>query len=531
MKKYRKHIDDFFREKLGWYFETPPADVWDDIGVRLDKVKLKPMVHTAPSHLFRHLAIISSIVVILGVTIVGKIFHNPDRIQNTLITDNRQPVINESTADPANPTYQEAPIAAKTEEPASQNKDAGNNAGAAYDNDSKMNAPVTGKKDALPANENKQQPANTKNKTTSVKKTSTGKDSKMTRGSVQNTTKGGHDNDNNIYNSSNTNAGTQNPATTTLHEGNEENKTINTSNTSVTAPANKPVASANTIKKDSIQNVKKQTADEKKNTPAHQWLKRFEAGVKGGYERGTDNNAATKYVVSPYLQYNISPKFSLMTQPAIKYAGLSSRNIGQNNSYYRVNEDGRLIQDGPTTIATSFEGGNVDTFYTTKYTYTQSHDSIVKSYITGGTYMEFEIPLLLKYALSHKFSVYGGVNIVLSKLTGIRENTYTKNGISRSFDTTITTLGPAAQPLVSNIITYPGMPFSEYKGPLYTSPQESKLTAGYMIGLSYRFNNRWLFDALMLQSPYKPYLIGGYNINNPISLPYFRLTAGYSITK
>jgi hypothetical protein len=154
----------------------------------------------------------------------------------------------------------------------------------------------------------------------------------------------------------------------------------------------------------------------------------------------------------------------------------------------------------------------------------------VKSYHTGGAYTEFEMPFLLKYAITKKFSVYGGVNIALTKLTGITESTYTKTGISRSVDTTFTTsTAMTTPPSISTIITYSGIPFQEYKSPLYTSQSESKLTTGYMIGFSYECYKKWLFDALIEQSPYKPNVVGGYNVNTPISSPYFRLSVGYRI--
>jgi hypothetical protein len=61
--------------------------------------------------------------------------------------------------------------------------------------------------------------------------------------------------------------------------------------------------------------------------------------------------------------------------------------------------------------------------------------------------------------------------------------------------------------------------------------QENMLRVGYMIGLSYEYSQRWLFDALIQHSPLKPDVKDGYNLNSSLSSPYFRLSVGYKLTK
>jgi hypothetical protein len=65
MNNYRKHIDDFFREKLGNYRETPPAEAWGELEERLDG-----LTPSAPGRNYRwvwHAAMIS-ILAVLGVS-------------------------------------------------------------------------------------------------------------------------------------------------------------------------------------------------------------------------------------------------------------------------------------------------------------------------------------------------------------------------------------------------------------------------------------------------------------------------------
>jgi hypothetical protein len=250
-----------------------------------------------------------------------------------------------------------------------------------------------------------------------------------------------------------------------------------------------------------------------------------------GFEGGFDAGAANKFVVSPYLQYNLSPRLSVMLQPAIKAANTSGKNIGTPQSYYKTNEDGKIATDYVTPYTQTIGGSIVIVNYRSEYTYTQTHDSIVKSYKAGGNYTEFELPILLKYALCKKLSVYGGLNLVYSKTAGITENTFSKKGILRSMDVYDTTiLAPTAPP--ANVgITYNGTPFSNYTGPLYTTQQSSQFRLGYMLGFTYTCRERWLLDALVQQAPAATDVKGGYNLNTPLSSTYFRLSIGYKLIK
>jgi hypothetical protein len=51
-----------------------------------------------------------------------------------------------------------------------------------------------------------------------------------------------------------------------------------------------------------------------------------------------------------------------------------------------------------------------------------------------------------------------------------------------------------------------------------------------MLGFSYEYSKKWLFDALLQQGNAQPELKAGYNINSPLSVPYFRLSVGYNFT-
>jgi hypothetical protein len=262
--------------------------------------------------------------------------------------------------------------------------------------------------------------------------------------------------------------------------------------------------------------------------------RRFEMGIKAGFEGSYSDIAARKMIISPYLEYKINNKFSLLTQPAIKGSNLQKRNLNGTQTLYNISHsDSTMTSAYPTLITTT--GGIVDTLAIVRtYNYTQTHDSLVKSYSVGGTYFEFEIPLLLKYAITPKLSAYAGININYCRAIRVNEQTFNSGPIT--LDSIIATVTPKGQPMaepqsVSSLFTYSGQPLSGYSGPLYPNTSGGMLRLGYMLGFSYEFKNRWLLDALVQQSFAKSNTVGGMDVNKPLTMPYMRLTLGYRLTK
>jgi hypothetical protein len=257
---------------------------------------------------------------------------------------------------------------------------------------------------------------------------------------------------------------------------------------------------------------------------------RFIFGVKGGYETALRDKAANKAVFSPFVEFRLNNRLSLLVQPSIKGSNIRKRSIGGAESYYDINKSsGRYeFQDSVLT----FLPFTLDTLWRRNYNYTETHDSIVKTYSTGGTYVEVELPLLLKYSLTPKLSVYGGVNTVFGRMAGVKENTSVTKDIALTGQViTLAPLNaPAPQPTGTGL-AYSGNPFSKYSGPTYPATQQNMLRMGYMLGVSYEFKKRWLADVLLQQCFVKKNIQSGYDVNAPLSMPYLRVSIGYRISK
>ena len=266
----------------------------------------------------------------------------------------------------------------------------------------------------------------------------------------------------------------------------------------------------------------------KKDSATHK--NRFVIGVKAGVEMGVVTGGANKVVVSPYLQYKLSERLSLMVQPALKMAGLSTRNVGTATNYYDVNPGTGSYKLTDSALLILVLTG--DTLWNRNYEYTERYDSVVKTNKTGGNYMEIELPLLLQYKVTKRLSVYGGVNTVYGNKLGVTEHTYTAKAVPKTgyVNTLAQFYAPAPTPTGTGI-TYTGSPLSGYTGPQYPSETGGLFRFGYMFGLSYEVRKRWLADVLVQQCIAQQNLVAGYNVNRPLSVPYFRFTLGYRLSK
>jgi len=506
VKHAKKHIDDLFREKLGDYAEVPPADAWGELDSRLDV--LTPAVPHAPYHWLGHVGMVS-VIAVLGVSVMSRFVSDKAGVASVSGTENVAKVEQDGPAYTQSAPQQQA--ADEVAVPSAQNESLEENA-----SQGQVFAGATGAAGNTPAS------GAASNSTAGVAIAS-GKQHKGHKSVVRLLSKGherpGHAADEPAQNNSGSSDNNSNKSSNSSDNQYNSEKSNSQKNNDV----NTPIAFAKPLKKNLPDALA--AAKEKANVDFPRWG----AGVKVGYERGADNIAAKKVVVAPYLQYNISRKVAIIVQPAVKFANSPVRNISS-RSYYAAKNDGTVtaIQN---YVEPRAEGGVVDTYYFSRFRYTRSYDSIVKNETIGGRYLEFELPVMMRYSVAKNVSVYGGINMVFSQLSGVKQTTNIKT-ISKSADSLMSSRSVTPTPVaIDDIIKYDGTPISEYNGPLYPSSQVNHLRLGATVGVTYEYSNRWLLDALVQQTPAPKDMRGAYNINAPLSSTYFRLSVGYKLTK
>lgn len=508
MKRNTKHIDDFFKEELGSYAEAPPQFAWETLEKKLDGRKAGPR---PPYRRLGYFAILS-LFLLLSVTVARRVSSNSQGGDSGTAsnTDTRSEL---SAAGTSKGNSQSNETSAPASQSSAVGEEKSNNSGT-------NSAPSPGASHEQNSDDNK-------NKGNAGKRTRLYAQAAAQQKGARNKNR-------------ETAANTEEKS----YSGNL-NKTGNSAApfaVSEEPTGSTPAAMSNSIKNAGTVKDQKKEQLAKNNVAANQpgqqdkpKTRRFEAGIKGGLETGFNSDAARKIVGSPYIQYNISRKFALMLQPGVKYAQLAARQIGSAQSYYKVNNDGAATVIGASNPVI---GDGYVIGYITPAHYSQSHDSIVKTNSIGGNYMEYDLPVLLNYRLSKNFSVYGGPNVAVSKKISISENTWKT---TLKIDDTPNVFSP--QPLtaqsdpttylpMSSVIAYNnnGQPISSYKGPLYPTHTGYAVRMGYMVGFSYEFVDKWLFDMLVQQTNMNRNVQAGYNVNSSMSAPYIRLTLGYKLT-
>ncbi len=287
-------------------------------------------------------------------------------------------------------------------------------------------------------------------------------------------------------------------------------------NTSYKNAAAKPQSSMDFL--NSLTEQNKQT--EKKKVR----LTEVEEGIKLGYEIGFNHFAANKYVIAPYIQYNIG-RFGIALQPAIKIARNShTSNLGSAGTYYTVTDDPhyKLISD---TIYT------MDSLRVRNYSYEETHDSIsVGHHIETKSYAEIELPLLLKYKASKNLSVYGGflvnyTNTVVKINKDVQTYSQTGNYIYRdSFNANTT---PPDIPEANSVFHYPGIAYIQYSNADYENASTMKLRTGYMLGASYTIHDKLMIDVSVQQGLSKMGYVPNKDVRGTYTQPYVRISAGY----
>jgi hypothetical protein len=295
-----------------------------------------------------------------------------------------------------------------------------------------------------------------------------------------------------------------------------------TKNTSYKNAAAKPQSSMDFL--NSLTEQNKQT--EKKKVR----LTEVEEGIKLGYEIGFNHFAANKYVIAPYIQYNIG-RFGIALQPAIKIArNTHTSNLGSEQTYYNVTNDPFYTFLGTQTIF-SQDSTHPDNLIVRNYLYTERHDSIVVSHhIDTKSYAEIEVPLLLKYKVMNNLSVYGGLLLDYSNtVIHIKEDRQTKsvNGTYYYSDTTIANNPYPNIPEPNSVFHYQGIAYVKYSNADYENASTMKLRTGYMLGASYTIHDKFMIDVSVQQGLSKMGYVPNKDVRGTYTQPYVRISAGY----
>jgi hypothetical protein len=238
-----------------------------------------------------------------------------------------------------------------------------------------------------------------------------------------------------------------------------------------------------------------------------------EGGVKLSVERGFGQYTTNKIAASFYIQKAFTGRFGVSIIPSVKFTMLSSPiNYGSHSYYKNAN---------PRPDST--KGSTDSLFY---YTIYQQYDSVVVNRKSNTSYIGFEVPIVARYQFSDKFTLFGGINIDISRLFMINDNQTSSIPISRVVYTSKQQEHPYwfADTLKNFKYTY----FS----PEFTPTQQANsnpIRIGYIFGIDYNLKEKLFMELSIIQNLSDQAYIPDQNIRSIYTQPYFRFSIGYRL--
>ncbi|MBA3830031.1 MAG: hypothetical protein H0X33_13910 [Taibaiella sp.] len=242
-----------------------------------------------------------------------------------------------------------------------------------------------------------------------------------------------------------------------------------------------------------------------------------QGGIKASLGHGTQSFNTTYIVLSPYLQIDWTKRFSVFFAPGIKYNIVNKNPFGGDPTPYYTN-----VSDSVTTIGTHAHAAGTYNVYS----FQQSYDSITVSHTVSRSYLEFELPILLKYLITDKFSIAAGPVFTFGSSATIqsvinRYGRYTLTGPDSVIAPASFTAAHA-----NTIFTHP-MP--QYDSVLYQNVTSNQFHWGYMVEVNYLFSERFFISASIQQNLSDKGFSPNPYITDLYTQPYFRVSLGYKI--
>lgn len=250
------------------------------------------------------------------------------------------------------------------------------------------------------------------------------------------------------------------------------------------------------------------------------------AGLKLGYDRGFSNYTTNNFVISPYLQWNITPAFALVLQPGFRYNQINKTQLLDKQSYHEITAQSL---DSNHIIIQDTAGNKIQR----NYTYSNTYDSIVAGYkMRQNSFWEVELPLYVKYYVTPGFSIMAGGILSFGKIVDIEGDIQRISGLIR-YDSL------SYQPVPANSSTYPNPPslnnYFSYNTPEYTAqtnydnPATNPARFGILFGFSYELKKKFLFDLMIRKTVSGMQYIPNEQVRSIYTQPYFRFSFGYRL--
>ncbi|MBW7913395.1 MAG: hypothetical protein H3C54_06790 [Taibaiella sp.] len=273
----------------------------------------------------------------------------------------------------------------------------------------------------------------------------------------------------------------------------------------------------------------------------------FSAGFKLGFTRGFDPVwNANKWVLAPYLEYQLPSNFSVMFQPAFLIGKAKTGTFSNADQvFYRIRN---TTFDSIAYISRGKIDSSVitpnppDTVFRT-YRYGQVYDSIHVGYkVTNTQQWDAELPVMVKYKVNKTFAFIAGVSATYSSVLRTKEEITRYEGLMKQYEDIhapqtffVTVQGqepPPGPPRkdVNTLFPYNTAPFSNYQ-PRQITETNNFWRYGFMIGASATIKERLMVELLLHKSGVDVNSVPDKQLQRIYTQPYLRLMLGYKLIK
>lgn len=265
---------------------------------------------------------------------------------------------------------------------------------------------------------------------------------------------------------------------------------------------------------------------------------KLDGGVKLGHDRGFSDITTSNFTGNLFLQWNISPRTSLVFQPGIRYHSINKTSVFPQSSFHDI-----TAQSLDSAHVYS-DSANIQNYYIQRnFIYQNSYDSITVSYsLTPQKYLEVELPLLLQYKLADNISILGGIQLAFGQVVQIQSSMQRYQGSridtldfpqvknTNTPDTNGNSGAPYPDvPALNGYFSYSTPEISTLDENKYRNPITNPARFGAMLGFSYEYRRRLLIDLLVRKNLSDLSFIPNEEVRKIYSQPYFRITVGYKL--
>ncbi|HRO43528.1 MAG TPA: hypothetical protein PL009_11890 [Flavipsychrobacter sp.] len=258
---------------------------------------------------------------------------------------------------------------------------------------------------------------------------------------------------------------------------------------------------------------------------------RFDLGIKAGYERGFADFTTNTFIISPYLQWNISTGFAFVLQPGFRYNQLNRNDIfGGSQSYHKITN--AQVTESHIYGTDSINGVMTPTVQR-NYSFTNTYDSVrVGAMLQTRTFWEIELPIMLRYKIASNFAVFGGLSMIFGNLVEMEEKRETYSGLTRSsnlsFDKVDTAAPAPVLPAPDQFFNYNTQNIGAASNN-NLNPATNPVRLGLMFGFSYELQKRITLDVLYKQTISDMKYVPNEQVRKIYTQPYLRVMLGFKL--